>query len=61
MGEHYEDFWSKFHQRFPSAFEDVWYEVFVDFWDDFFDEDLPLEDNLQNAYTYLQEHQHDYD
>lgn len=61
MGDDYAQFWAKFKQRFPLAFVNVWYEVFVDFWEDLFNEDLPLEENLQNAYAYLQEHQNDYD
>lgn len=61
MGDSYTRFWSKFRQRFPLDFANVWYEVFVDFWEDCFNEDLSLEDNLQRAYMYLQEHQNDYD
>lgn len=61
MGNRYTHFWSKFRERFPNDFKKVWYEVFVDFWENCFNENLPLENNLQNAYTYLKEHVHDYD
>ncbi len=61
MGKEYTDFWNKFNQRFPNEFKNVWYEVFVDFIDDCFDCSLSIENNLQNAYTYIKEHQCDYD
>lgn len=61
MDEGYSLFWSEFRQRFPGEYADVWYEVFVDFWVDYFSDDLTIEENLQNAYDYLNEHQHDYD
>ena len=56
----YNDFWERFDFTFPTL-EPAWYEVYIDFMDDIYNPSLSEEQNLWNAYKYIEAHRNDYD